>query len=160
MCSLIVCGTFPFKAQNESNDNSLIISVQVFCLFYCPTGTPVATELPPVAAAQHDIHCREDSEYPNGNICCLNCPPGELKKAQCKCCFRSDQERACVCVFQVNAWSHHVPRRATGGAARSATLGRTWSTATAWGGASGARSATQVTLNRAELMARGVGGRT
>ncbi|XP_076586033.1 hematopoietic death receptor isoform X1 [Chaetodon auriga] len=32
---------------------------------------------------QRDIHCRDNLEYPNGNICCLNCPAGTRMISPC-----------------------------------------------------------------------------
>lgn len=58
----------------------------VLFFFVCLTRPPAATALPVavVAGALRDgHHCREESEYLHGNICCMNCPPGQRVTSAC-----------------------------------------------------------------------------
>ncbi|XP_075881773.1 uncharacterized protein LOC142887799 isoform X1 [Nelusetta ayraudi] len=58
----------------------------VLFFIVCLTRTPAATSLPVavVAGALRDNHhCREESQYLDGNICCMNCPPGQRVTSAC-----------------------------------------------------------------------------
>uniref|UniRef100_A0A672YUL2 Hematopoietic death receptor n=1 Tax=Sphaeramia orbicularis TaxID=375764 RepID=A0A672YUL2_9TELE len=44
---------------------------------------------------RRDVPCRDNLEYPNGNICCLNCPAGTHMKSPCSTAGKKGQCEEC-----------------------------------------------------------------
>ncbi|KAM9360992.1 hematopoietic death receptor isoform 1-T1 [Symphorus nematophorus] len=64
--------------------HSVVFSVSVLIWLFIPTGAfPRSTADSRANRTRRNIECRDDQEYPNGNICCLNCPAGTRLTSPC-----------------------------------------------------------------------------
>uniref|UniRef100_A0A672YUF3 Hematopoietic death receptor n=1 Tax=Sphaeramia orbicularis TaxID=375764 RepID=A0A672YUF3_9TELE len=63
---------------------------------FCPTGAFPQSGLDLGGRrTRRDVPCRDNLEYPNGNICCLNCPAGTHMKSPCSTAGKKGQCEEC-----------------------------------------------------------------